>query len=309
MRPTYDELPILDHSDLRHAWDVFGLEDALGTLNHLTDSRRLEATASVVEGRTVNLSLPLNEPSPAPFARSALRHEIYPTSSFSWDDRLTNLDMQASTQWDGLLHVRHREFGFYGGRHDDPAPADKLGIDRWVDHGIVGRGVLVDVENHLRSVGRQYDPLDVVAVTADDVRDALDSQHVVLREGDVLCLRFGWLGAVTQQVGDRRRDALDTSTGAGLHAGADTARLLWDAGVAAVATDNPAVEVQPGDREVGYLHHRLLTMLGMPLGELFVLDELATRCRRRGRWDFLFVSVPLNVPGAIGSPANALAVL
>jgi hypothetical protein len=50
-------------------------------------------------------------------------------------------------------------------------------------------------------------------------------------------------------------------------------------------------------------------MLGMPLGELFSFDELASQCEAQGRWDFLFVSVPLNLPGAIGSPGNALALL
>ena len=31
--------------------------------------------------------------------------------------------------------------------------------------------------------------------------------------------------------------------------------------------------------------------------------------RRAGRHEFLFTSVPLNVTGAVGSPANAVAIL
>jgi hypothetical protein len=49
-------------------------------------------------------------------------------------------------------------------------------------------------------------------------------------------------------------------------------------------------------------------MLGTALGELFDFDELAAACRADGRWDFLFVSVPLNLPGGVGSPANAIVI-
>jgi hypothetical protein len=53
----------------------------------------------------------------------------------------------------------------------------------------------------------------------------------------------------------------------------------------------------------------MLPLLGMALGELFVLDRLAELCASEGRWEFLFVAVPLNLPGGVGSPANAIAVL
>jgi kynurenine formamidase len=309
MRPSFEELPVLPGSDLRHAWDVFGDQDAVGTLNFLTEECRREAMTAVRNGIAVNLSLPLNEPKPSPFGRRPLQHEVFQTSSFSWDDRITTLDMQASTQWDGLLHVRHREFGFYGGRLDDPVAADKLGIDRWVDHGMVGRGVLLDVQHHFDQCGRAYDPLSSIAVSAQDLQDAAATQDVILREGDILLLRFGWYAAFQEAEPGVRSSVIDRPSCAGLHAGESTARFLWDTGIAAIACDNPSVEVQPGDKAAGYLHHRLLTMLGMPLGELFALDELSRLCRQFGRWDFLFASVPLNVPGAIGSPANAVAML
>ncbi|SOD74673.1 putative cyclase [Jatrophihabitans sp. GAS493] len=329
MRPKYSELPLLPDTDLRHAWDYFGDGDALGTLNLLTEQRRRAAATLARQGRTVNLSLPLTEPAAAPFGRLALQHEVFRTSSFSWDDRITRLDMQASSQWDGLLHVQHRTYGFYGGRQSGPEPFDKLGIQRWVEHGIVGRGVLLDLETYYREAGEEFDPLQPTAVPPEDLLRVAEAQGVELREGDILCLRFGWLAAHARAdqssadgTGSAESADMATSTdaasssagtaeahGAGLHAGVETARFLWDLGVAAVACDNPAVEVQPGSRDVGYLHHRLLTMLGMPLGELFALDELADECRASGNWDFLFMSAPLNVPGAIGSPANALALL
>jgi hypothetical protein len=41
---------------------------------------------------------------------------------------------------------------------------------------------------------------------------------------------------------------------------------------------------------------------------LWALEELATACREDGVYEFLLVSVPLNLPYAFGSPANAVAI-
>jgi hypothetical protein len=101
----------------------------------------------------------------------------------------------------------------------------------------------------------------------------------------------------------------DEPTFAGLRADEDMARFLWDAHVAAVVCDNPAVEVVPGDPAVGSLHRRLIPLLGLALGEMFDLETLARRCRDDTRWTFMFVAVPLKVPGGIGSPGNAVAIL
>jgi hypothetical protein len=96
---------------------------------------------------------------------------------------------------------------------------------------------------------------------------------------------------------------------AGLRADEAMARFFWDAHAAAVVCDNPAVEVVPGDATVGSLHRRLIPLLGLALGEMFDLETLAQRCGAAGRWTFMFVAVPLKVPGAIGSPGNAVAIL
>jgi hypothetical protein len=56
------------------------------------------------------------------------------------------------------------------------------------------------------------------------------------------------------------------------------------------------------------LHLALLPLLGMPLGEFWVLDELARDCAWDGQYAFLLVSVPLNVRGGVGSPPQAVAI-
>jgi hypothetical protein len=104
-------------------------------------------------------------------------------------------------------------------------------------------------------------------------------------------------------------DDITGFTSAGLAGSEEMSRFLWDSGVAALPCDNPSVEVVPADPAVGSLHRRLIPHLGFAIGELFDFGPLARACRREGRYEFLFTSVPLNVAGAVGSPANAVAIL
>ena len=43
-------------------------------------------------------------------------------------------------------------------------------------------------------------------------------------------------------------------------------------------------------------------MLGLPLGEMFFLDELADDCAADGTYEFMFTSAPLNLPHGVASP-------
>jgi len=84
---------------------------------------------------------------------------------------------------------------------------------------------------------------------------------------------------------------------------------MWDSRVAAIGTDCPAVEQWPWDfRNEGALHYRTLSLLGLPLGEQFVLDDLAADCHQDRQYEFMLVSCPLNVEGGIASPPNAVVI-
>lgn len=56
------------------------------------------------------------------------------------------------------------------------------------------------------------------------------------------------------------------------------------------------------------VHVKVLTMLGIPLGELFDFEALGEDCADDGVYEFLFTSAPLGIPGGIGSSPNALAI-
>jgi kynurenine formamidase len=308
--PKYDDLPRIEKLRARHAWDVFGPGDELGRLNLLTADVAREASAGVRRGAVFNVCLPLNLPDP-PWGgeRQPYRHTVFDLNRNNQDDYLDSFYLQRSTQWDGFRHVRAREFGFWGGVTEGAGQdGSRLGIQRWAEHGIVGRGVLADVNRFLAEAGRPLSAEVGTPITVKDLTATLDAEGVTLRPGDILLLRTGYMEAyLAGSDADRIRFAHGKEF-PGLHAGEETARFLWDSGVAAIAVDNPAVEVAPGSPEAGSLHRRLIPLLGFALGEFFDFSRLAEDSAADGSYTSLFVAAPLNLPGGVGSPGNAVAI-
>ena len=87
-------------------------------------------------------------------------------------------------------------------------------------------------------------------------------------------------------------------------------KWIYDKEAAAVAADNWAVEVLPGEFEgqLCNLHMVLLRDMGVTLGELFDLEELAADCAGDGVYEFLFSGPALPFTNGAGSPVNPLAV-
>lgn len=315
--PTFDELPKLPGSEERHAWDVWGRDDQIGSLNWLGAEQVAHAAGLVRTGRVINLSCPLNEPNPGLFpSRSPYAHTVTSTGH-GRDDRLDGLYPQFSSQWDGLRHVRYRQHGYWGGRQDDEVDnTDALGIERWARHGIIGRGVLLDVASHLGRRGQRLSAELRFAVTPALLDEVAEEEGVSLLPGDILLLRTGWMGWYLSLPPDRR-SPLHGSVGRepnpfacpGLDGKRSTAAWLWDHRVSAVAADNVAVEALPVERADGFLHYRMIPLLGLAVGEMWVLDELGDACARTNSYEFLLASGVMNLPGGVGSPANAYAVL
>jgi kynurenine formamidase len=292
--PSYSELPELGDLGVRHARSVIPAQE--GTLSFIEPADVAAAAAAVVLGETVPLNLPVDAFIPPLFGRSVLGHRIIEPSRNEAEDVLDGFNPQASSQLDGLAHVRARELGYFDGSTTLDGAREGLGMQHWARRGIAARGVLLDLAVD--------DPFDGSAIRPDDLRRTASDQGVDLRPGDVLLVRTRWAAAVLAAGGDG--SGLNWR---GLDAGEATAEFLWDQRVAIVGADNPAVENAPGDPTIGSLHRRLLPALGLPMMELLDLERLAERCRELGRWDFLFAAVPLHVRGAVSSPANAMAIL
>ena len=57
------------------------------------------------------------------------------------------------------------------------------------------------------------------------------------------------------------------------------------------------------------LHQVVIPNMGLTIGEMWNLDELADACAGIARWEFLLSAPPLPITGAVGSPINPVAVL
>lgn len=323
--PTYAQLQARTDGRAGTAWGVFGDEDELGTLNHLTPKSVLAALDTVKVGRSIGLNLPLDAFDPPLIAhRGVPTHTVFGTNEFHRDDRLDGLFPQASTQIDGLRHFAHPDWGFYNGIPADRIVqgTDVLGIQNVAARGIVARGVLVDIAAYRDSVGRPIDHAVGEAVAISDVEAALAQQRTSLQPGDLLMLRFGWIDWFRRTP----RDPAAPLVSAGLVASEETAAWLWDKQIALAAADNVALEAWPAtastlttraeetgalprSSHTGMLHRILIPLLGLTIGELWDLDELAEACHERGAFEMLVTAEPLYVRGGVGSPANALAVI
>jgi hypothetical protein len=73
-----------------------------------------------------------------------------------------------------------------------------------------------------------------------------------------------------------------------------------------VATDNAACSVVPPEAGDDFLtwHVAALRDLGLLVGELFDLDELAADCAGDGIFEGFFAAAPMPIVGASGSPLN-----
>ena len=323
--PRFDDLPVSPDKPPRSSWGVFGDDDEVGTVNLLTPERVLEAAHLVRKGSVFSLNQDLQWPDPPILGRGTMRHTVEPQASGT-DDKYDDFYPQASSQWDALAHCAHPVHGFYNGHTIDEItglPGSRVGIDHWARRGIVGRFVLADVERHARERGEPLRLDEGPAFTARDIQDVLDAQGVALGPGSILMLRFGW-AEWYDGLDEAGRDRLATAPvparpeddrlgaffpSAGLKAEEETARWLWDSGVAAVVADCPSLEAMPfaRDSEETFLHYRLIALLGMAVGEMFKLDELAADCAADRVYEGLFTAAPLNKVGGSGSTANALA--
>lgn len=293
-------------------WGRWGSDDQLGTLNHLTPEDVRAAATLVHTGERLELSMPLAKNGPHHQRRRGVRvNPVHLMGVLPGDIELGDgvdvaddyivMPLQAATQWDGLGHV-----GYDGRLYNDVPTSEITAIGGAARNGIqaslpgfTGRGVLLDVP---RLHGLDRLPFDH-AITPDELEAVEQQQGVRVRRGDAVLVRTGWLSQGMAQGWD---GWLEVEPGLTL----DCAEWLHAREVCTVAADNWGVELAPFPEGDGVLalHCVLLRDLGMMLGEMWNLDELAGVCASDGRWEFLLVAPALRVTGAVGSPVSPVAV-
>ena len=303
-------------------WGRWGAQDQLGTLNLVEPADIVRAASLVRTGRVVSLSIPLDEagpqhpgsgrPNPTLFMTVDGRDFMSGPGTAEERDRkrgyLQNADsvvilpLQSSTQWDGLAHVffEQQMYNGYSAGQVTSRGAQRNGVSVAGDKG-VGRGVLLDLPAVLG-----VDWLEPGhAISGDELDAACEAQQVTVGRGDFVLVRTGSMSR------SRQRGAWgDYAGGDAPGLGLGSARWLRQLDVAGVATDTWDIEARPvATPDVAQpVHIVLLVHMGLWLGEIFDMEELASVCAAEGRFDFLLVAPPLKFTGGIGSPVNPLAI-
>lgn len=301
-------------------WGRWGADDVLGTLNFIGPEQILGAVSTVEVGRTISCTLPLDQSGPqrgllrnnprnimvatgtdhVSGAQAELPAGLGPAHGFGRSDDILIVPNQAGTAWDALSHV------FWEGHMWNGRPASLVSAQGAVINGIEGyagkmvaRGVLLDV-----AAAKGVPALEPgYPITNDDLEEAADFGNVDVIPGDILLIHTGHLQA-------RRHDWGDFAGGPTPGLSVHTAPWLHAHEVAAVATDTWALEVRPSELAVFQpLHIVALVHMGLALGEMFDLTELAQACSEIARYAFLFIAPVLPITGASGSPTAAIAVL
>ncbi|MES2170320.1 MAG: cyclase family protein [Actinomycetota bacterium] len=325
--PSYDDL--LAATPPGSAWSYFGADDQLGTINFLTPDVRKRAAGLIRNGRTINLDYTLSEFDPFPSGtRPPSRHSLFSNNPWHFDDWLDSFYLQGTTQIDALRHIGNPGDGWFGGRIREDIEADNetLGIQKWAEVGIVGRGVLLDVERYLSQDGRPIDQSTVTDITVDDLEATAAAQGVTFETGDILLFRTGWAEYCRSHMDEEARRVFKSGMKVpGLACTRETVAWIWNHHFSMVAADNLGIEAFPytpdndlirpdlpkiekGVDHNGGLHRPMLPMLGLAMGEMFALEDLARDCAADGIYEFFFSAKPLNLVGGVGSPANAMAI-
>ncbi len=293
-------------------WGRWGPEDELGTINFVTDDVVRKAAACVRRGAVFSLGLRFDSEGPQIGQQGRVNptHVMNATDGklnddplgFHFADDSLSLPLQCATQWDSLAHAWYdgKLYNGHSAATITAAGAARNGIDKLAARGIVTRGVLLDLA---RAKGvKRLAPGATIGPA--DLEAAERRQGVRVESGDALLLRTGHL-AVFKRDGDRI-GYMKQEPGIGI----DTVPWLHAREIAALAADTMAIEVIPfADPADPLPVHRLcIRDMGLTLGEMFDLDELAEDCARDGVWTFLLSAPPLKVTGGVGSPLNPLAV-
>jgi kynurenine formamidase len=295
-------------------WGRWGKDDQIGTLNHVTPEAILAASKLIRRGKVFALGMPLAASGPQRGLFGKRWNPIHTMLATGTDalagrqkgllyaDDALNMPIQAATHWDSLGHIFYHD-KMYNGHHASCVDCNglgKLGIEHAKDK-LVGRGVLLDIARWKGVAALD----DGSGISNADLDACAEAQKTEICQGDFVLVRTGQMEACNKR-GEW-----------GGYAGGDAPGLKFEScywlhenAVAGVCSDTWGVEVRPNEtKDVNQpWHWVVIPAMGLYMGEMFDLKQLAEDCARDKVYEFFFCGAPLNIPGATGSPINPQAI-
>ena len=308
--PSQDDLLRWIHDDLNN-WGRWGEDDERGTLNHLNPEMLKDALNLVEEGATVSCARPVGFEAAVDVPRPPQHYMIGSGDVYRPGE---GPDRQVAIDYFGLVfhghtvtHVDSLAHFFWDGKAYNGRPSSVVTVAEGATEldvtaavgGIITRGVLVDAPM-LRGV-RYIERGDGVGM--DDIAAAEERCGFKVRQGDVLLLRTGQLG-MREELGP-----VDAYVAGSSGPKPEILPFMQERGVAVMGSDT-GNDVQPSnyDRFSNPVHQVGIVGMGLWILDNAWLDDLATACEQRGRWEFLINILPLRLPTVTGSPVNPVAV-
>ncbi|MBL7213070.1 MAG: cyclase family protein [Desulfobacteraceae bacterium] len=298
-------------------WGKWGPNDELGTINYLTPAQVLRGIKAVKQGTLFPIGNVRRggEADPVWPGRHGIDH--FMTQDYGsylsgvkkpFGGGLMYADCFINTYTHGASHIDAPGHVWYGDKIYNGYPAkinigkmQKAGILPIAEHGIAGRGVLLDVA--------RFKGVDFLApgtqITLQDLLDTAKKQGVEIEKRDILVIRTGWLRTFYTK---GREWFYKNFNEPGITA--ERALVDWwhKMEIPLWVTDTIACE-QTKSSATGTLiplHAAFLRDLGCTMNEVNDLEALAANCAKDGQYTFLYVASPLKIAGASGSPVNPI---
>ena len=311
---------IKEKSERNKNWGKWGPDDEWGTINYAGDEERKAAAGLVKRGEVFALGLNFDSDGPqnglfggrwnpihtmlatgtdAVQGKQKVPGKKYPSQ---YADDSISLPLQCGTQWDALGHVFNNDkmWNGYDATLVGSNGAEKNAIHK-MRNKMVGRGVLLDVA---RWAG--VDSLDDgTAIDAEDLDACAKAQGVEIKRGDFVIYRTGHMERCLKN-GEWGGYAGGEAPGVSFH----SCDWMHDMEIAAICADTWGCEVIPNETDDVFQpwHWIVIPQIGITMGEIFYLKDLANDCANDGVYEFMFVAPPLPITRGVGSPINPQAI-
>jgi kynurenine formamidase len=313
---TVNRKAVADAFEKLKNWGKWGADDQIGTLNYVTPEDIVRAASLIRTGKAFALGIPLDNHGPQSGLFGGRWNPIHTMLATGTDaiagrqdwnklryaDDAINMPVQAATHWDSLGHIFYEDKAYNG--HDakmvDARGLHVLGIEH-SKNKMIGRGVLLDIPRFKKVEHLE----DGYGISNEELDKCARAQNVEIRRGDFVIVRTG-------QMERCMKEKKWGGYAGGDAPGVKFENCYWchDKHVAGICTDTWGVEVRPNEtKEVNQpWHWVVIPSMGLTMGEMFYLKELADDCEADGIYEFFFCGPPLIITGGTGSPINPQAV-